>query len=108
MSTIAVTHTAKPAVEPRLYIDLDIVLDGWAGPLTIDQPADIGFRKSLAAYPGVAAECIVEHGPAGGNPIYRVEGPIRQLIKWLQDEYGCDQPEGESSAFFLAEAKLAR
>lgn len=101
----AVTPVTAPSVTPVLYLDLDIV------PATEDELADEVTADELCTtipFPGVHALLLTEHGPAGGNPVYRIEGPLPELVKWLKDVYGCDSPQGESVAFFISQAKLAR
>lgn len=100
-----VTPVTEPAVTPVVYLDLDIV------PATEDEQADEITADEICTttpFPGVHALLLTEHGPAGGNPIYRIEGPLPQLVHWLKNVYGADTPEGNSLAFYVEQLKLAR
>ncbi len=86
-------------VIPVLYLDLDIVIDD------ADDISKSVVGQGLAKYPQLQYLLITEHGPAGGNPVYRIEGPLPQLVKWLQDEYaGGDL---DQVLYAIKDAKLA-
>ena len=106
-----VTPVTAPAVTPVLYLDLDIVpftaTPGGVTALPLGSTPELG-ACGTGPYTGLQEMLITESGPAGGNPVYRIEGPLPQLVEWLKDVYGCDQPEGESVAYFISQAKLAR
>jgi hypothetical protein len=100
-----VTPVTAPHVEPVVYIDLDIV------PANHDELADdvtAAEMCGITAYPGLRALLLTEHGPAGGQPVYRIEGPIGQLVKWLTGQYSADASDGESLAFHLDHVYLAQ
>lgn len=97
-----VTGPSEPRVTPIVYVDLDIAS------ATEDEAADEmtdAEACGITAYPGLQAKLLTAHGPAGGNPIYRVEGPLPQLIKWLRTGYCNDEDE---LVFHLEHAGLAR
>jgi hypothetical protein len=73
-----VTSVYAPQIVPVLYLDLDTAYDVH-GNL---QPTQV-FLQGLAMFPGLMASVLTQHGPDGGNPVYRVEGPLPELTSWL-------------------------
>ena len=97
-----VTSVTSPAVTPVLYLDLSI------RPATDDEQADeISWAEmcTIVPFAGLNALLLTEHGPDDGKPVFRIEGPLPQLILWLRDVY-CDTFDEIPAV--LAAAKLAR
>lgn len=85
----AVTSVTARHVHPVVYIDVDI---DTARSLSSSELADASIATSpdvcnTVAYPGLRCKLLTERGPGGGNPVYRIEGPLSQLIDWLVSEY---------------------
>jgi hypothetical protein len=100
-----VTPVDAIKVVPVLYVDLDIVdYPEGVTATPLGDSSELGVA-SIGAYPGLKSLLLSEHGPGGGNPVYRIEGPLPQLIKWLKAEYCGDE---EQLTFFLESAFLAR
>jgi hypothetical protein len=103
-----VTSPTTPHVTPVLYLDLDIAPSHF----TSDEDLVTQSREvcGITPYPGLRALLLTAHGPGGNGtiPVYRIEGPLPQLIKWLQAQYGADSPGNEPASFWLERAGLAR
>ena len=102
-----VTPADALQVTPVVYMDLDIVEDDIEPP-TDDEDADkmtAAEACGITAYPSLKAMLLTAHGPGGGNPVYRIEGPLPVMIKWMKAYYCSDE---EQLLFFLEQAKLAR
>jgi hypothetical protein len=97
-----VTSIDAPRVTPVVYLDLDIAPDQAKTDTELVEQADEVCGTD--AYAGLKALLLTTHGPGGGNPIYRIEGPLPLVIKWLQLEYHAS----EDMDFWLEQACLAR
>lgn len=100
-----VTPVTTPRVTPVVYLDLDITPSN-------DVPSDaLEARANEAAYttgyPGLQAMLLAAHGPSGGNPVFRVEGPLPQLVKWLKDHYGATAQD-DSLESWIGDMGLAK
>jgi hypothetical protein len=98
-----VTPVTAPAVTPVLYLDLDI-----SAPTDEERADEITHEEicGITGFAGLKCLLLTEHGPGGGNPVYRIEGPLPQLISWLDKEYAVGGVEMLS--YWLSQAKLAR
>jgi hypothetical protein len=99
-----VTPVSSPAVVPVVYLDLSME------PANADEQNDEITDAEICgitAYPGLQALLLTKHGPEG-KPVYRVEGSLPQLIKWLRCEYNSGNGVDKDSLLQLEAAKLAR
>jgi hypothetical protein len=89
-----ITPVTAPQVTPVLYLDMSY---------TAGHPAGMP-EESAAAYPSIVVRQVTESGP-DGNPIYRIEGPIPQLIGWVL--HGHCNGDADEALSTVACAKLA-
>lgn len=61
----------------QMSIELDLVLNENE---RVEDLAETAFGP-------VSFELVQEHGPAGGNPVYRLTGTDGQLLCWLLEHY---------------------
>lgn len=99
-----VTPDTAKRVVPVVYIDVDIHVDLLAD----EKPSDVDPAEvcMTGVYPGVRAVLLAERGPGGGNPLYRIEGPLPQIIQWVFHRY--DSGDVQSNLAIIASAMLAQ
>lgn len=98
-----VTPVSAPAVTPVLYLDLDI-----AAPTQAELDDQVTHQEicGITGFVGLKCKLLSKHGPGGGNPVYRIEGPLPKLVEWLDSEYAVGGQEMLS--YWISQAKLAR
>jgi hypothetical protein len=102
-----VTSPDAPRVAPVVYIDLDIVPFEY---MTDDELRDQAARAcTIEAYPSLKALLLTLRGPGGNGtiPVYRIEGPLNHIIRWLVAQYGAGTTS-ESVEFFADQMCLAK
>ena len=65
------------------HIELDIALD-----------CPKSYLDETIAKHGLTHTLVKAHGPAGGNPVYRLDGPRENIVAWLDDTDYAQDPIG--------------